>query len=96
VSITTEFHDPRAEPQAVVEPYELDVDLERPMTIGLVANGFPDSVRFLDHVEKSLAQVVPAASFVRYDKGDASSVVSGSMLEEIQAECQAVVAAYGH
>ena len=96
MSITTEFHDPRAKPRAVAEPYELDVDLEKPLTIGLVANGFPDSVRFLDHVEKSLAQVVPTASFVRYDKGDASSVVSGPMLEEMQAECQAVVAAYGH
>ena len=96
MSITTEFHDPRAKPRAVAEPYELDVDLEKPLTIGLVANGFPDSVRFLDHVEKSLAQVVPTASFVRYDKGDASSVVSEPMLEEIQAECQAVVAAYSH
>ncbi|MDE0872297.1 MAG: hypothetical protein OSA88_00295 [Acidimicrobiales bacterium] len=96
MSITTEFHDPRADAQAVAEPYELEVDLGKPLTIGLVANGFPDSVRFLDHVEKSLGQVVPTASFVRYDKGDASSVVSGRMLEDIQAECQAVVAAYGH
>ncbi|GIT68450.1 MAG: hypothetical protein Ct9H300mP26_1370 [Acidimicrobiales bacterium] len=51
---------------------------------------------FLDHVEKTLAQAVPSASFVRYDKGDASSVVGGKMLEDIQTECQAVVAAYGH
>jgi hypothetical protein len=33
---------------------------------------------------------------VRYDKGDASSVLSASALENIQAECQAIVAAYGH
>jgi hypothetical protein len=93
---TTEFHDPRAEPKAVAEPYEITVDLNKQVSIGLVANGFPDSVRFLDHVEKTLAQAVPTASFVRYDKGDASSVVGGKMLEDIQAECQAVVAAYGH
>jgi len=92
----TEFHDPRAQPKAVAEPYAIKVDLNKPLTIGLVANGFPDSVRFLDHVEKTLAQAVPTASFVRYDKGDASSVVGGKMLEDIQAECQAVVAAYGH
>ena len=93
---TTEFHDPRAEPKAVAEPYEITVDLNKQVSIGLVANGLPDSVRFLDHVEKTLAQAVPTASFVRYDKGDASSVVGGKMLEDIQAECQAVVAAYGH
>ena len=42
----TEFHDPRAQPKAVAEPYEIKVDLNKPLTIGLVANGFPDSVRF--------------------------------------------------
>ena len=43
-----EFVDPRAEPGAPVESYELSVDLEaQPSTIGLVANGFPDSEAFL-------------------------------------------------
>ena len=96
MAMTTEFHDPRAKPKAAPEAYELSADFTKPLSIGLVANGFPDSVRFLDHVEKTLGQAVPTASFVRYDKGDASSVVSERMLDDIQAECQAVVAAYGH
>lgn len=96
MSTTIEYHDPRAEPQAEADPYELSISLDKPISIGLVANGFPDSVRFLDHVEKALAQEVPTATFVRYDKGDASSVVSGSMLDDIRNECHAVVAAYGH
>lgn len=91
------FLDPRAEPGAPVEPYELTVDVEAaPATIGLVANGFPDSEAFLDQVEKALAVAVPTASFMRWNKHNASSVISDEMLDEVVAGCQAVVAAYGH
>lgn len=91
------FLDPRAEPGAAVEPYELRVDVEAaPATIGLVANGFPDSEEFLDQVEKALAVAVPTASFRRWNKRNASAVISDQMLDEVVAECQAVVAAYGH
>lgn len=93
---TVTFHDPRGEAKTAPEPYSLCTQLDKPITIGLVANGFPDSVRFLDHVEKALAERLPTASFNRYDKGDASSVVSKSMLDDISAECGAVIAAYGH
>ena len=96
MSDTIEFHDPRGATEAEPDPYQLSIDLSRPITIGLVANGFPDSVRFLDHVEKALAQEIPTASFARYDKGDASSVVGGEMLVDITDRCDAVVAAYGH
>lgn len=92
-----EFFDPRAAPGTPVDPYELGIALgDEPVTIGLLANGFPDSVAFLDHVEKSLTTLVPGARFARYDKGNASAVVSDQMLGEIVAECRAVVAAYGH
>jgi hypothetical protein len=92
-----EFFDPRAAPGTPVDAYELSIDLgAEPVTIGLLANGFPDSVAFLDHIEKSLAALVPSARFARYDKGNASAVVSDQMLGEIVAECRAVVAAYGH
>lgn len=93
---TLTFHDPRGEAKTAPEPYSLSTRLDEPITIGLVANGFPDSVRFLDHVEKALAERVPSASFCRYDKGDASAVVSEEMLADIAAECGAVIAAYGH
>lgn len=92
-----EFLDPRAAPGTPVDLYELGIALgDAPVTIGLLANGFPDSVAFLDHVEKSLTALVPGARFERYDKGNASAVVSDQMLGEIVAECRAVVAAYGH
>ena len=91
------FLDPRSEPGAAVEPYELQVDAESaPVTIGLLANGFPDSEEFLDQVEKALAVAVPTASFRRWNKHNASSVISDQMLDEVIGACQAVVAAYGH
>ncbi len=92
-----EFLDPRAEPSAPIEPYALRIDVTRgPVDIGLLANGFPDSVNFLDRVAEALGQANPEIRFYRYDKGDASIVVRDNMLEEIVKECQAVVAAYGH
>ena len=92
-----EYVDPRAEPGRPVEPYELTVDLtERPISIGLVANGFPDSEPFLDHVEKALAHHLPGATFLRYNKGNASAMISDDMLNDVANDCQAVVGAYGH
>lgn len=91
------FLDPRAEPGTPVEAYGLAADLSVPgLTIGLLANGFPDSVAFLDQVEAALRDALPGAAFRRWDKGDASSVAGPAMLEEIRSTCQAAVAAYGH
>ena len=91
------FLDPRSEPGAPVESYELSIDAQAaPVTIGLVANGFPDSEEFLDQVEKALAVAVPTASFRRWNKHNASSVISDAMLDEVVDSCHAVVAAYGH
>lgn len=95
--MTVRYVDPRAEPGMPVEPYTLRADLDaRPLTIGLLANGFPDSVPFLDAVGAALAEVLPGISFLRWDKGDASSVASTEVLAEMAAGCHAVVAAYGH
>lgn len=91
-----QFLDPRAEPGAPVEPYALSADLDGPVVIGLLANGFPDSVAFLDHVGDVLAEALPGAEFRRYDKGNASAVASDQLLDAITAECRAVVTAYGH
>ena len=95
--MTVTFHDPRAEPGLPVEPYGLSIDVAAaPVTIGLLANGFPDSVNFLDRVEAALAEILPQASFRRYDKGNASAPATDTMLDTIRDECGAVVTAYGH
>ena len=64
--------------------------------VGLLANGFPDSVAFLDEVEHALTDVLPGAVVRRYDKGNASIVAGDQLLDGITAECTAVVTAYGH
>jgi hypothetical protein len=95
--MTVTFLDPRAEPGSPVEPYELGIDVTAgPVTIGMLANGFPDSVNFLRHVEAALAEILPQARFRSYDKGNASAICSNEMLDGITAECAAVVTAYGH
>jgi hypothetical protein len=95
--MTVQFLDPRAEPGAPVEPYTLGIDVtEGAIDIGMLANGFPDSVAFLGQVAASLAEILPQARFHHYDKGDASIVVPDQLLETVTSTCQAVVAAYGH
>ena len=91
-----EFLDPRAEPLASPEPYDLSRALEPGTTVALLANGYPDSVPFLHHIEAALNEAFEGLTFKHYDKGNASVIVSDEMLDEIEAECQAVIAAYGH
>ncbi len=94
--MTVQFLDPRAEPGATPEPYELAVDISAASTIGLMANGFPDSVRFLDHLENSLHAALPDLKIKRYNKGNATITANDEMLDGITKECHAVVTAYGH
>jgi hypothetical protein len=92
-----EFHDPRAPTEVATSPYTLGIDLDssRGVTVGFLANGFPDSVAFLEAVADTLRERTGVA-IRHWNKGNASVSVSPAMLEEIKASCQAVVAAYGH
>lgn len=92
---TVRFVDPRSASATEPEAYDLKADLSQ-ATIGLLANGFPDSVNFLTEVEAALSAKLPEAQFARYDKGNASMLATPKMLGEIAATCTAVVAAYGH
>lgn len=95
--MSVQFVDPRAAIAVTPTPYELSADLtDESLSVGLLANGFPDSVAFLDQVEAAMATSLPKATFHRYDKGNASAIASDDLLDTIAAECSAVVAAYGH
>lgn len=94
--MTIQFIDPRAEPGANPEPYDLSIDIAGAQTIGLLANGFPDSVRFLDFLEQSLGGRFPSLKIKRYNKGNATTVAGDQVLSAITKECQAVITAYGH
>ena len=65
-------------------------------TFSLLANGFQDSVTFLEKLETALAAKLPEVKFKHYNKGDVSIVVTDEMLSSIASECSALVCAYGH
>ena len=95
--MTVQFLDPRGVSAAPTEEYDLRIDLDADdVTVGLLANGFPDSEEFLDAVEAVMAEHLPKASFRRFNKHGASNPVSPQMLGEITETCTTVVAAYGH
>ncbi len=89
------FLDPRGESAVEPTPYDLSTRLDPGVTVGLLANGFPDSVEFLDAVGESITARRPDIQLARWNKGDASAIANDTMLGEIEAECVAVVAAYG-
>jgi hypothetical protein len=79
------------------EPYGLGIDLtEGAPAIGLLANGFPDSVPFMDIVGEALAAVLPGAEIRRFDKLNASAPATEELVKEMAEGCVAAVAAYGH
>ncbi|MDD5722265.1 MAG: hypothetical protein PHY29_00850 [Syntrophales bacterium] len=95
--MTIEYLDPRSEPGLPADPYDLKIDVTRPgLTIGLLANGFPDSVIFLNEVGVALKKRLPGIRLQTFDKGNPTAVADDSMLDAMTAGCQAVVAAYGH
>ncbi|HAR32253.1 MAG TPA: hypothetical protein DCR65_12050 [Gammaproteobacteria bacterium] len=92
-----QFHDPRAATDITCLPYTLGIDLESQseITVGFLANGFPDSDVFLVAVAEALAAHTGIKA-KHWNKGNASVPASPAMLEEIRGSCQAVIAAYGH
>lgn len=91
------FLDPRGRIGTPIEPYTLRADWSAGSpAIGLLANGFPDSVNFLTEIGEVLATELPGVRTVLWNKGDASSLASDDLLTTIAGEVQAVIAAYGH
>lgn len=94
--MAVEYFDPRAEQGESDEPYALRADLDTPLTVGLLANGFPDSERFLGYLGEALALKLPQARFRHFVKAIDSAVVAEDLLAVIAAECAVLVCAYGH
>jgi hypothetical protein len=92
------YLDPRAEPSAPVEPYAAALTRDdRPLTIGLLANGFPDSDTFLRSVESALLRRLPPSTKTTFlNKRNASAPASAAQVDGMAAEVHCVVTAYGH
>lgn len=90
------YHDPRGESRVAPQPYTPRAPADGPVTVGLLANGFPDSEAFLDAVERALERELAGATFRRYRKPGASIPANDALVSAIAAECDALVTAYGH
>ena len=94
--MSIEFHDPRGEARREALPYTARLGESAEPIIGLLANGFPDSVEFLEAVENALNDALPAAQVRHYNKNGASIPAKADLISEITNECDAVITAYGH
>ena len=91
-----EFLNPDADVGTENTPYELSVQVDGDTTIGLLANGFPDSVPFLNEVGKAIGRLRPGINLKAYNKGNATIAAPERLLGEIDGDCVGVIAAYGH
>ena len=93
-----EYHNPDARVGVEETPYDLSVTIgsEDATSIGLLANGFPDSVEFLNELGTALQKLRSNIAVRAYNKGNASIPADEQWLGEIGGECVGVVAAYGH
>ena len=93
-----EYHNPEAQTEIEQTPYQLSASIAGAgnVSIGLLANGFPDSEAFLAELAVALHALEPGIDAQAYNKGNASIPAPDSMLAEIKGNCTALVAAYGH
>jgi hypothetical protein len=98
--MTITYLDPRATPSAPIEPYEPIRSWQPgngPLTIGLLANGFPDSDTFVRLVGESLLRKLPSDTRTYFlNKGNASAPATQAQVDGMAAEVHVVVTAYGH
>lgn len=94
------FIDPRGAIATEMEPYELSKDIHANkgagISIALLANGFPDSEVFVRKIGNAIQKRLPDIRTHVWNKGNAGVEVNDGMLQEILAQCQVAIAAYGH
>ena len=92
------YHNPEAKVGIDNTPYTLSTTIRgaNAVSIGFLANGFPDSENFLNELSAAMQKLEPGMSVFAYNKGNASVPANDEMLAQIENDCDAVVAAYGH
>ena len=98
MSMSVSFHDPR--PPIVLDTQSFEGlqlrSIPSAPTIGLLANGFPDSATFLDAVARQISVLIDGVTFERVTKVSPPTPLTDSQLALLTTTCDAVVAAYGH
>ncbi|MDE0064853.1 MAG: hypothetical protein OXU72_18955 [Gammaproteobacteria bacterium] len=94
------YLNPIASTAIKIETYDLAHDIRANdgagATVGLLANGFPDSELFLTKVASALESRLPNIETRLWNKGNAGVPASREMLTEVTSNCQVAIAAYGH
>ena len=93
------FHDPRGEVATESTPYDLEYIIPGDgdgVTVGLLANGFPDSQAFLEKLGEAISAKFSKVQIKIWNKGNAAIPAPEEMLAEIESQCQVAIAAYGH
>ena len=92
------FHDPRPPIVEAAHSFERLALRSVPSnpTIGLLANGFPDSAQFLNAVAQQISARIDGVTFERVTKVSPPTPLTESQLSLLTTTCDAVVAAYGH
>lgn len=92
------YHNPEANVGVDKIPYELSTVVRGSgaISIGFLANGFPDSESFLHELAGAMQAIEPDIAVFPYNKGNASIAANDELLAEIGSHCTAAVAAYGH
>jgi hypothetical protein len=92
-----EYLDPRSAPSLPADQYDLGIDLAmNGLTVGLLANGFPDSSLFLNELGSTLKARYPNIVTHIFVKENATTIAHDSLLNTITSNCKAVITAYGH
>ena len=93
-----EYHNPEASVGVEQTPYLLSASItgSSAIKVGFLANGFPDSESFLGELASAMREIEPGIEVFSYNKGNASIPANDEMLAEINQQCSAAIAAYGH
>ena len=94
------YLNPIADTAIEIETYELAHDIRTDdgsgVTVGLLANGFPDSELFLEKVAGALKSRLPNINTRLWNKRNAGVPASAELLKEVTSSCEVAIAAYGH
>ena len=93
--MTITYVNPVAECLVPINSYDLSIDLQKPVVIGLVINKIVDCDRFMGEVGMALQRVRPKISIKAY-KTETITFASADLMDRVAEECDGAVCAIGH